>query len=112
MGRKMILISSLFFYITAYAQEITITGKVTSNGEVLPGVSVVVKGQNRGTVTSIDGGYKIQMQREQSLIFSFIGYETTVIPIENRTVVNVELKETSQLVDEVVITVPYGTARK
>ena len=112
MGRKMILISSLFFYITAYAQEITITGKVTSNGEVLPGVSVVVKGQNRGTVTSIDGGYKIQMQREQSLIFSFIGYETTVIPIENRTVVNVELQETSQLVDEVVITVPYGTARK
>ena len=43
-----------------YAQEITVTGKVTAGGEEMPGVTVAVKGQTRGTITSIDGSYQIQ----------------------------------------------------
>ena len=42
-----------------YAQEITVTGKVTAGGEEMPGVTVAVKGQTRGTITSIDGSYQI-----------------------------------------------------
>ena len=95
-----------------YAQEITVTGKVTAGGEEMPGVTVAVKGQTRGTITSTDGSYQIQVNGNESLIFSFVGYETVTIPVNKRKVINVELKETTQMVDEVVITVPYGTAKK
>ena len=78
----------------------------------MPGVTVAVKGQTRGTITSTDGSYQIQVNGNESLIFSFVGYETVTIPVNKRKVINVELKETTQMVDEVVITVPYGTAKK
>lgn len=53
-----------------YAQEITVTGKVTAGGEEMPGVTVAVKGQTRGTITSTDGSYQIQVNGNESLIFS------------------------------------------
>ena len=86
-----------------YAQEITVTGKVTAGGEEMPGVTVAVKGQTRGTITSTDGSYQIQVNGNESLIFSFVGYETVTIPVNRRKVINVELKEAAQMVDEVVI---------
>ena len=55
---------------------------------------------------------QIRVNGNESLIFSFVGYETVTIPVNRRKVINVELKETTQMVDEVVITVPYGTAKK
>ncbi len=106
------MLCSLLLCITAYAQEITVTGKVTAGGDEMPGVTVTVKGTTIGTITSIDGSYKIKVKENQSLTFSFVGYETTTIPINKRKVINVELKESTQMVDEVVITVPYGTTKK
>lgn len=111
MSRFSSLLCSLLFCMITYAQEITVTGKVTAGGEEMPGVTVAVKGQTRGTITSIDGSYQIQVNGNESLIFSFVGYETVTIPVNRRKVINVELKETTQMVDEVVITVPYGTAK-
>lgn len=111
MNRFSSLLCSLLFCMITYAQEITVTGKVTAGGEEMPGVTVAVKGQTRGTITSTDGSYQIQVNGNESLIFSFVGYETVTIPINKRKVINVELKETTQMVDEVVITVPYGTAK-
>ena len=112
MNRFSSLLCSLLFCMITYAQEITVTGKVTAGGEEMPGVTVAVKGQTRGTITSIDGSYQIQVNGNESLIFSFVGYETVTIPVNRRKVINVELKEAAQMVDEVVITVPYGTAKK
>ena len=112
MSRFSSLLCSLLFCMITYAQEITVTGKVTAGGEEMPGVTVAVKGQTRGTITSIDGSYQIQVNGNESLIFSFVGYETITIPVNRRKVINVELKEAAQMVDEVVITVPYGTAKK
>lgn len=112
MSRFSSLLCSLLFCMITYAQEITVTGKVTAGGEEMPGVTVAVKGQTRGTITSTDGSYQIQVNGNESLIFSFVGYETVTIPVNKRKVINVELKETTQMVDEVVITVPYGTAKK
>ena len=112
MSRFSSLLCSLLFCMITYAQEITVTGKVTAGGEEMPGVTVAVKGQTRGTITSIDGSYQIQVNGNESLIFSFVGYETVTIPVNRRKVINVELKEAAQMVDEVVITVPYGTAKK
>ena len=55
MSRFSSLLCSLLFCMITYAQEITVTGKVTAGGEEMPGVTVAVKGQTRGTITSIDG---------------------------------------------------------
>lgn len=78
----------------------------------MPGVTVAVEGQPRGTVTTVDGTYQLQVAGNATLVFSFIGYETVKVPVNNRKVIDVALMETTQMVDEVVITVPYGTAKK
>lgn len=96
MNRFSSLLCSLLFCMITYAQEITVTGKVTAGGEEMPGVTVAVKGQTRGTITSIDGSYQIQVNGNESLIFSFVGYETVTIPVNRRKVINVELKEVAQ----------------
>ena len=112
MSKFYLFLCSLLFCAVAYAQDITVTGKVTAGGEEIPGVAVFVKGQTRGTITGIDGSYSIQVKGNESLVFSFIGYETVTEQVNKRKVINVELQETSQMVDEVIITVPYGTAKK
>lgn len=105
---------ALFLCVATYAQDVTVRGKVTSHGEGMAGVTIVVKGSNgrQGTITSIDGDYLLKVDGKGSLVFSYIGYETMEVPVKGRTTVNVEMKETSLAVDEVVITVPYGTVKK
>ncbi|GAE86525.1 TonB-dependent receptor [Bacteroides reticulotermitis JCM 10512] len=96
-----------------YAQDVTVKGKVTTQGEEMPGVTIVVKdSKGQGTITSLDGNYSLKVSGKGTLIFSYIGYQTVEIPVGGRTTINVELKETSTEVDEVIITVPYGTAKK
>lgn len=112
MNKIILSLCGLFFCITAYAQEITVKGKVTAQGEVMPGVSLVIKGGTRGTITSLDGTFQLSAKGDETLVFSFIGYETVTVPINKRTVIHVEMKESTQMVEEVVITVPYGTAKK
>ena len=78
----------------------------------MPGVSVTVKGTNRGTVTDIDGRYSISVPNSGSvLVFSFIGYSTQSITVGNRTSLDVTLSEDTQLLEEVVV-VGYGTSKK
>lgn len=113
---KMYLVCVLFLMsgVVAFAQQgIQVTGKVIdSTNEGVPGVNVKVKGGSGGTITDIDGVYKIQVPNSKSvLVFSFIGYETQEIPVGNKSVINVTLKDDTQLLDEVVV-VAYGTARK
>ncbi len=102
---------ALFLCVTTYAQDVTVQGKVTANGENLAGVTVVVKGSNGrlGTITSIDGHYSLKVDGKATLVFSYVGYETMEVPVKGRAIINVEMKETSLAVDEIVITIPYGT---
>lgn len=98
----------------AYAQQpVKVTGKVIDNtNEGVPGVNVSVKGGSLGTITDIDGNYKIDVPNSKSvLVFSFIGYEKQEIAVGNKTVINVTMKDDTQLLDEVVV-VGYGSARK
>lgn len=98
----------------AFAQQtIKVTGKVIDNTkEGMPGVNVQVKGGALGTITDVDGNYKIDVPNTKSvLVFSFIGYETQEIAVGNRTAINVTLSDDTQLLDEVVV-VAYGTVRK
>jgi len=91
---------------TLHAQRLTVTGKVTDvNNQVLPGVSVVVKGTSTGTSTGTDGSYSINVTSgDVVLSFSFIGYVQQDIPVNGRTTINVTLAETSQQLQEVVVT--------
>lgn len=111
MSKFLSLLCSMLMCAT-YAQNITVNGKVTANGEEMPGVTVAVKGGTNGTITSIDGSYSLQVDAKSTLVFSFIGYETVEMPVKGQKVINVDLKESSVAIDEVVIAVPYGTAKK
>ena len=94
----------------SYAQEaITITGSVVDeNNEPLPGVSVQIEGTTTGTITDVSGEYLLNASSTASaLLFSFIGYETQVIPIENSSVIDVTLEPDVELLEEVVV-VGYG----
>lgn len=109
----MLLLISLIIVFTAHGQESRVSGKVTSeSGEVLPGVTVLVKGSSTGTVTDLEGDYAIDVTGNQPvLVFSFIGYTPQEIPVNGRTSVNVTLVEDPQSLDEVVV-VGYGSQKR
>lgn len=95
------------------AQKRTVSGLVTekSTNEPLPGVSVVEKGTNIGTVTDQEGLFKISVNPGATLQFSFIGMQSQEIPVGNAATVNVQMETDISEVDEVVV-VGYGTQRK
>ncbi|MCF6357339.1 MAG: TonB-dependent receptor, partial [Draconibacterium sp.] len=88
-----------------YAQS-NVSGVVTSDsGELLPGVTIVIKGTSQGTVSNIDGEYSIVVPNAQStLVFSFVGMETQEVALNGKTNVDVTLKTTSIGLDDVVVT--------
>ena len=90
-----------------------ITGKVTNEkGEPIPGVSVVIKGSTKGTVTDTDGKYSIEVkENEKILVFSYIGMKTLEINIDGRLAINVVLQQEIAKLDEVVVT-GYQTISK
>ncbi len=93
---------------------ITITGKVTSaeDGEGLPGVNVIVKGTSQGTVTDVDGIYKIDVPDETStIVFSSVGYQTEEVTVGSKTVIDISLKADIKALEEIVV-VGYGTVKK
>ena len=94
-------------HIALSAQEKTIQGQVTdaSDGSALPGVNILVKGTNIGTVSDVDGNYRITAPDDATtLVFSSVGYETEEIAIEGRSVINMELAPDIQALSEVVVT--------
>jgi TonB-linked SusC/RagA family outer membrane protein len=95
------------------AAERTLTGTVTDDkSEPLPGVSIIVKGSQRGTITDTDGKYSISLPDENvSLVYSFVGYLNQEIVISNQTVLDVSLKVDTKALEEVVV-VGYGTQKK
>jgi len=90
-----------------------VRGQVTDeNGEPLPGANLVAKGTSIGTVTDINGQYKISVPDEvNTLIFSFIGYLSQEVAINDRSVINIELQPDVAALEEVVV-VGFGTQKK
>ncbi|HSI76674.1 MAG TPA: TonB-dependent receptor [Lunatimonas sp.] len=95
----------LLLHLQAVAQDRVISGTVSSpQGEGLPGVSILAKGTNIGTVSDLDGNYSISVPgANATLIFSYIGYETRELETNNRTTVDLVLAEDSQNLQEVVV---------
>lgn len=103
----LLLLFALVIAPFARAQERTISGRVTATEDAssLPGVNVLVKGTSIGTVTDSDGNYKLTIPSGGgSLVFSFIGLQTTEIPIGDRTVVDISLGLDVTQLSEVVVT--------
>lgn len=95
----------------SFAQVKTITGTVTDDsGLPLPGANVVIKGTSNGTQTDFDGKYSIEAESTQQLEFSYIGFTTKTIDINDKNVINVELTSGDAL-DEVVV-IGFGSSSK
>ena len=91
----------------------TITGKVTASDskDPLPGVSILVKGTSNGTATNTDGTFTLSAPATGTLVFSFIGYTSQEVAINNRTNLTVQLAPDATALEEVVV-VGYGTMKK
>jgi len=96
------------------AQQEEISGKVTdgTTGQPLPGVNITVEGTLIGTATDNEGNYTLSVPSlDETLVFSFIGYQTREIPIDGRTVINVDLQPIA-ITGEDILVIGYGTQRR
>jgi len=96
----------------AFAQ-VSVSGKVTDESKVgMPGVNIVLKGTTNGTTTDADGAYKIDVpEGSQTLVFSFIGFATQEISVDNRTVIDVSMATSAETLADVVV-IGYGEQKK
>ena len=97
----------------AIAQDKTVSGSVTDaeNGQVIPGVNVILKGTQQGTLTDDTGEYRLSISdslTDNVLVFSFVGYQTQEVPLGTSEVIDVSLTSASQELEEVVV-VGYGS---
>ena len=100
------LIALVGLCLPSHAQDRAIEGTVVdAQTNPIPGVNVLVKGTNQGTITNIDGQYRINVSEDtEALVFSFVGYETKEVPIGTQSVIDVDLSEDARQLGEVVVT--------
>lgn len=108
----MTLVCLLLTSTSVFAQTKTVTGTVTdAANEPLIGASVLVQGTSTGTITDMDGKYSISVTPEDVLAFSYVGMTSQTIKVGTQNVINVTLKEDSQVLAETVV-IGYGSAKK
>jgi TonB-dependent starch-binding outer membrane protein SusC len=97
----------------AFAQDRTVSGKIIDEeGQTLPGVSVLVKGTQSGTVSDGEGAYTIGGVNDNSiLVFSFIGYKTQEVAVGSRTMIELKMASDVNTLQEVVV-IGYGEQKK
>lgn len=108
-----LLIALLACPALTWAQQVSGTVTVASDGQPLPGVSVQdVNDPNNGAVTDFDGNYKLTLKNANTqLRFSYLGFQSQTIAVRGRSSINVALEEDLAQLDEVVV-VGYGTQKK
>lgn len=114
MKSKIMFLALVAIFLSAplFAQEKTVTGQVSAeDGMSLPGVNVLVKGTNQGTVTDMDGNYSISVTTDATLVFSSLGFSTREVRVGDQSVIDVTLAEDLEALDEVVVT-SFGIERE
>ena len=120
MIRSHAILTMVFFFgglllTSIHAQEVKVSGTVTSAADnmPLPGVSVIdAKNPTRGVQADFDGNFTITLDDgNTSLRFSYIGFKSAVVPVNNQNTINVSLEEDVANLEEVVV-VGYGTQKK
>ncbi len=102
---------TVFIGFAAFAQK-PVSGKVVSEqDEGIPGVSISVKGTTRGSTTDADGNFNFNAASEETLVFSYLGYESQEVTVGSRTLINIKLVPDVRSLEEVVV-VGYGTVKK
>lgn len=108
MRKNILLILCLLCSIGAMAQKNSITGVVTDvAGEAIIGASVVEVGTNNGVITDLDGKFSLSINLNGKINVSYIGYQVQMIDTKGKTHFKIQLKEDSELLEEVVVT-GYG----
>lgn len=105
--KQIILIFMIIFTSqVTFAQVKTVKGSVTDAvGSPLPGVSIAVQGESKGTITDFDGNFSIEVQKGKNLVISYLGLETQNITVSDQSAIKVQLKEAaSNALNEVVVT--------
>ena len=107
------LLFSVFFCVSAFAQQVSVKGTVTDpQGEPIIGAYVTLKGANGvGTVTDYDGNFNLKVPANGTLVFSYAGYKRQEVSVAGKSVVSVKLAEEAIGLDEVVA-VGYGSQTK
>jgi TonB-linked SusC/RagA family outer membrane protein len=120
---KSVLVGGLLFFVTLpqevlakgymYQEGKAVSGKVTdSEGEAMPGVNVVEKGTNNGTVSNADGNYQLNVLSSNAvLVFSFVGAETKEVAVGDQSEISVSLASSSVALEELVV-IGYGTQKR
>lgn len=112
MDRGIFFLLAILCSIGAFAQQVSISGKVSDQtGVGLPGVTIVEKGTVNGAITDFDGNYSIKTATNATLNFSFVGMKPQEIAVGGRTSINVVLEEEIRGLDEVIVT-GYTSQRK
>jgi TonB-dependent starch-binding outer membrane protein SusC len=106
----LVLLANVAF---AQTSKITVTGTVIDQDEggALPGVSVVEKGTTNGASTDLSGKYTVNVSPNAVLIFSFVGFKSQEVPVNNQSSINIGLLTDALTLDDIVV-VGYGTQKK
>ncbi len=102
-----------FFTLSIFAQQQKLTGKAISANDKQPiiGLTVMVKGSDIGTMTDLDGNYTLNVPKNGTIVFSMVGYKSQEIKINDRNIINVEMTESVNDLNEVVV-IGYGSVKK
>src|SRR5947208_98761 len=104
--RLLLAVVLLLWGMYATAQDKTISGTVTDadDNTPVPGVSITIKGTNRGTQTNTQGVFSIKAQKGEMLIISSVGYEGSQVRVGDATIISVKIKNSQKQMGEVVVT--------
>ncbi|KQC02686.1 TonB-dependent receptor [Pedobacter sp. Hv1] len=109
---SVLTILCLFLFSVANAQNITVTGSVKDDGNIaIPFVTVLIKGTNRAVQSDASGNYSISAPSNGTLVYSYLGYITQEIAVNNKTKIDVTLKADTKNLEQVVV-VGYGTQKR
>ena len=111
--KALLLVSALVvFGASSFAQKASVSGVVKdAKGEVVIGATVVDAASGLGTITSYDGSYTINVDKNATLWVSYVGYTDIYEPVAGRTTINFTLQESAQQIEEIVM-VGYGSQKK
>ncbi|KUO64963.1 MAG: SusC/RagA family TonB-linked outer membrane protein [Lutibacter sp. BRH_c52] len=93
-------------------QTLQVSGTITDVNGALPGVSITVKGKPSGTVSGLNGKYTIEVASNDIIVFSFLGYKTTIISVDGRSQIDVQLQEDMTALQEVQINAGYYSVKE
>ncbi|HRW70561.1 carboxypeptidase-like regulatory domain-containing protein, partial [Lentimicrobium sp.] len=114
--KKLILLLTIILSAGTMLAQQVVQGTVTDakTGETLIGVTVQIKGTTSGTITDIEGRYRLESDRLNAssvIVYSYIGYKSVEETLGSRALVNVRMQVEQTMLDEVVV-IGYGTAKK